>query len=71
MSMAEERSTREYNIDEARPDTERTFTLPGDPNPPGILLMCPRRDYSVVVDVPPDVPRLCPHDSSVLVRYDG
>jgi hypothetical protein len=37
----------------------------------GVLYVCPQKNYSVVLEVPPDEALLCPKDGSVLERYDS
>jgi hypothetical protein len=53
-------------------DTDRIVGLPGDITSSfGVLYACPRKDYTVVHDTLVDGELLCPHDGSVLYRYNG
>ena len=53
-------------------DTDRAVGLSGDAiSPIGVLYVCPQKNYSVVLEVPPDEALLCPKDGSVLERYDS
>ncbi|MFF4575678.1 hypothetical protein [Streptomyces sp. NPDC001410] len=54
-------------------DHDRIVVQAGDPTAAliGVLYICPKQDYSVVREVPTDEVQLCPHDGSVLDRYQG
>jgi len=53
-------------------DTDRSIGMLGDLTEPiGVLYVCPHKDYTVVRDTPTDDVLRCPHDDSVLVRYEG
>lgn len=50
-------------------DTDRIVGQLGDLTESiGVLYVCPRKDYTVVLEELEDEPR-CPHDGTVLVRY--
>jgi hypothetical protein len=50
-------------------DTLRSIGQLGDLTEPiGVLYVCPREDYTVVIEDLVDEPR-CPHDGTVLVRF--
>ena len=53
-------------------DTDRIVGQLGDlTSPIGVLYVCPRKDYTVVREAPPDEELRCPHDGSVLEPYNG
>jgi hypothetical protein len=52
-------------------DTDRIFSLAGDvTSPVGVLWVCPKKNYTVMRETPPEEPLVCPKDGSVLERYD-
>ena len=53
-------------------DTDRVVSQLGDPTASiSVLYACPREDYTVALEGLVDGDLLCPHDGSVLYRYDG
>ncbi len=53
-------------------DTDRSVGMLGDLTESiGVLYVCPHKDYTVVRDTPADGVLRCPHDDSVLKRYNG
>jgi hypothetical protein len=53
-------------------DTDRAVGILGDPTQPiGVLYVCPRKNYTIVCEAPPEGDLTCPFDGTVLVRYTG
>jgi hypothetical protein len=53
-------------------DTDRAVGMLGDATQPvGVLYVCPRKNYTVVREAPPESDLTCPIDGTVLVRYAG
>jgi hypothetical protein len=50
-------------------DPERVGLLGEVTEPVGVLYVCPRKDYTVVRETPPERDLRCPIDGTVLVRY--